>query len=327
MKTIRFELSDDLIDICLDNVFKAVFTRDTPESRGALSALLSAIIGRQLLVLALALNEPPIRDIHDRQIRFDINCKAHDGEFINVEMSLNPDTFELKRLEYHVGRLYSTQDIRGQDKTFDDLKATYQVAFLVNRSFFADKDFLHEFEYYDPKRKITLGGLTRIFTLELGKLEAVVKKPVAKMTAPERWTVFCRYLTDKTKRGKINQILEQEEGIAMAGEVLLTISKDEIERARLLSEYKYIVDTQSKVVQAKREGKKEGLAEGEVKGLVKGLAEGEVKGLVKGKKEGLAEGEVKGEAKKQAEILAFLNQGGTVEQGGGIYFFEICEQW
>jgi hypothetical protein len=47
----------------------------------------------------------------------------------------------------------------------------------------------------------------------------------------------------------------------MAGEVLLTISKDEVERARLLSEYKYIVDTQSKVVQAKREGKAEKQAE------------------------------------------------------------------
>jgi hypothetical protein len=42
MKVLRFELTDDIIDICYDNVFKAVFTRDTPESRGALSALLSA---------------------------------------------------------------------------------------------------------------------------------------------------------------------------------------------------------------------------------------------------------------------------------------------
>jgi hypothetical protein len=39
------------------------------------------------------------------------------------------------------------------------------------------------------------------------------------------------------------------------GERDMTISKDEIERARLLGEYKYIVDTQSKVVQAKRGAK------------------------------------------------------------------------
>jgi DNA-binding protein H-NS len=54
----------------------------------------------------------------------------------------------------------------------------------------------------------------------------------------------------------------------------MTISKDKVERARLLSEYKYIVDNQSQIVQARREG----------------------------------------EAKKQAEILAFLNQGGTMEE-------------
>jgi predicted transposase/invertase (TIGR01784 family) len=236
---IQFDDTDDIIDICLDNVFKAVFTRDTPESRGALSALLSAVIGRQLRVIALDLNEPPVGGLQDRQIRFDISCKAEAGELINVEMSLNPDTFELKRLEYHVGKLYSTQDIRGQDKSFKDLKATYQVAFLMKLHFFTDDDFIHEFEYYDIQRQVSLGGLTRIFTLELEKLKSVVEKPVAEMTASERWTVFCRYITDKTKREKINEILEQEEGIAMAGQVLLTISRDEVERARLLSEYKY----------------------------------------------------------------------------------------
>jgi predicted transposase/invertase (TIGR01784 family) len=44
--------------------------------------------------------------------------------------------------------------------------------------------------------------------------------------------------------------------------VLITISKDEAERARLMSEWKYVVDTQSKVVQAKREGRREGWQEG-----------------------------------------------------------------
>ena len=35
------------------------------------------------------------------------------------------------------------------------------------------------------------------------------------------------------------------------------MSKDEVERARLMSEYKYELDTQSKMVQAKREARKE----------------------------------------------------------------------
>jgi predicted transposase/invertase (TIGR01784 family) len=47
----------------------------------------------------------------------------------------------------------------------------------------------------------------------------------------------------------------------MASEVLLSISKDEIERARLLSEYKFEVDLQSDRVYARREGLKEGKKE------------------------------------------------------------------
>ncbi|MDR0878577.1 MAG: Rpn family recombination-promoting nuclease/putative transposase [Treponema sp.] len=275
MADIHFDDHDDLIDICKDNVFKAVFTRDTPESQGALSKLLSAIIGRSLVVTTLTANEPPIDNIRDRQIRFDIKCKAENGELVNVEMSLNPDAFEPLRLEFYAGKLFTGQDIRGADKEYDDLKQTYQIAFLVKERFFPDDDFFHTFEYYDPARKVSLGGRSRIITLELSKLEPIVAKPSEAMTAPEHWAVFFRYLDDKTKRQKINEIVQLEEGISMASAVLMTISKDEVERARLESEYKYVVDTQSKVVHAKREGVREvakkALAKGSTPEFVAGI--------------------------------------------------------
>ncbi len=53
----------------------------------------------------------------------------------------------------------------------------------------------------------------------------------------------------------------------MASEVLMSISKDEAERARLMSEYKYQVDMQSKLVHAKRTGREEGRAEGRAEGM------------------------------------------------------------
>jgi hypothetical protein len=172
-------------------------------------------------------------------------------------MSLNPDAFEPVRLEFHAGKLFTGQDIRGRDKTYDDLQETYQIAILVKERFFPDEDFFHGFEYYDPRRRISLGGRSRIVTIELSKVERVIEKPVSAMNGAEQWAVFFRYLTDRTKRQKINELVEQEEGIAMASRELLRISKDEVERARLMSEYKYAVDTQSKIVQAKREGRKE----------------------------------------------------------------------
>ena len=77
------------------------------------------------------------------------------------------------------------------------------------------------------------------------------------------------YLTDRSKRQKINEILEREEGIAMASEVLIEITEDEKEWVRQMSELKYQLDTQSRLVTAERKGRQEGLQEG--------LKEGELK--------------------------------------------------
>jgi predicted transposase/invertase (TIGR01784 family) len=253
MNTVRLDDTDDPVDIRYDNVFKAVFTRNTTESRTALSRLVSAITVRPLTVLSITANEPPVDSLRDRQIRFDIPCKTTDGEPVNIEMSLNPDTFELIRLEFLAGKLFTGQDIRGSGKTYNDLKIAYQIAILAKGRFCEDKSLVHSFEYYDPKRGVSLGGRSRIITVELSKAAESVEKPVEEMTAAELWAVYFRYLTDRSKRSKINEVIAAEEGIAMASEVLITISKDEIERARLMSEWKYEMDTQSRLVEAKWE--------------------------------------------------------------------------
>jgi predicted transposase/invertase (TIGR01784 family) len=257
VNTVYLDDTDDPIDICYDNVFKAVFTRNIPASRTALSRLVSALTGRPLTVLSITANEPPVNSLRDRQIRFDIPCKATDGEPVNIEMSLNPNAFELVRLEFLAGKLFTSQDIRGSDKSYNDLKTAYQIAILAKGRFCEDESLVHSFEYYDPERGVALGGRSRIITVELSKAARLVEKSAGEMTAAELWAVYFRYLTDRSKRAKINEVIAAAEGIAMASEVLITISKDEIEQARLMSEYKYELDTQSIKVEAKREERRE----------------------------------------------------------------------
>ena len=254
---IQFADTDNLLDIRYDNIFKAVFTKETPASKGALSRLVSALIGREVSIVSIIANEPPIDNIRDRQIRFDINCKTQNNELVNVEMSFTPDPYEPVRLEFHAGKLFVGQDIKGVEKNYDDLKQSYQIAILAKERFFPDEEFFHTFEYYDPIHQISLNGRSRIITVELSKLSKVVKKPINEMSTQEQWGIYFRYLTDKRKRCKINEIVEQEEGIAMASEVLMTISKDEAERFRLMSEEKYQLDMQSKLVHAKRKARAE----------------------------------------------------------------------
>jgi predicted transposase/invertase (TIGR01784 family) len=255
LSKIHFTENDDLLDIRKDNVFKAVFTKDMPSSQKALGKLVSALVGRELSIVTINANEPPIDNLRDRQIRFDIFCKAENGELVNVEMGLNPKPYEPVRLEFHVGKLFIGQDIHGKNRNYNDLKQAYQIAILADKRFFQDKVPLHAFEYYDPLHKVSLDGRSRIITLELSKLGEVLKKPIKDMNAPELWGVYFQYLRNKKKRGMINEIIKQEEGIAMASKVLITISKDEKERFRLMSEEKYILDTQSNLSYARQQAK------------------------------------------------------------------------
>ena len=91
---IQFDEDEELLDIRNDSIFKAVFTKDTPASKGALSGLVSALIERKVIIQTIMANEPPVNNLLDRCIRFDIACRAESGELINIEMSLNPEFYE-----------------------------------------------------------------------------------------------------------------------------------------------------------------------------------------------------------------------------------------
>jgi len=256
-KPFPFKDESRILDIRYDPVFKAVFTKDTMKSRGALSDLISSLIGRIVEVETIIANEPAVDDLRERYLRFDIACKSKNGEPINVEMSFNPSDYEPVRLEYHAAKLFVGQDIHGKEKTYDDLKESYQITILAKEKFFPDENFAHNFMFYDPDNRVSLGGRIRIITVELVKTNPVADKPVNDMTNAEQWAVFFQYLTEVEKRDKIIDIINKEEGIAMAVETLSNITKDEIEYARMTTLIKSELDWNSRVASAKNRGRNE----------------------------------------------------------------------
>jgi len=77
------------------------------------------------------------------------------------------------------------------------------------------------------------------------------------MTNTELWAVFFQYLTDEEKRGKIIEIINQKEGIAMAVETLGTFTQSELEYIRETTRLKGELDWQCDLVEARREGHNE----------------------------------------------------------------------
>jgi predicted transposase/invertase (TIGR01784 family) len=265
MKKIYFPDNAIILNPCRDAVFKLIFTRETPSSRGALGSLASAFVGRKTQIVAITANEPPPNSVQDRQIRFDIACKLEGGELANVEMTLYPKPYEAARMEYHLGRLYTNQDIKGVTRSFDNLKRAYQVSFFAEENLYPDSGMVHQFRYHDKRYGIDLGGRTEIITIELKKAAGLLGKQAGEMSPEDLWAFFFRYGPDMEQRAVINEIMAIEEGIAMAGEELLTVSEDERIQAWLMSAEKYDLDRQSEMAYARHESRTEGYKEAESK--------------------------------------------------------------
>ena len=69
-------------------------------------------------------------------------------------------------------------------------------------------------------------------------------------------------MTDKAKREKINQIIECQEGIAMASEALAAFTKDEIEYYHQISKEKYELDMQSMKAYDRKLAMQQGIQQG-----------------------------------------------------------------
>ena len=98
--------------------------------------------------------------------------------------------------------------------------------------------------------------------IELNKLEDVLEKPVEEMTSLDMWSAFLGYADDPKYRKLINEVLEKKEAISVAGTVLAEISKDEHERAKLLSRRKYETDMMNNMLVYEERGMKEGMRKG-----------------------------------------------------------------
>lgn len=90
-----------------------------------------------------------------------------------------------------------------------------------------------------------------------------MKKSVDDMTDLERWAVFFRYANEPTYRGTVNEVIASKEVLQMAGDLLMSISQDERERAVFRSRRMYQTDQQSNIATAEDRGKKIGIGIGE----------------------------------------------------------------
>ena len=256
----------DILPPSDDRVFKLILT--SPEAKPGLINLVSGIIGRNVVDVTLHPNEPPSRDTEEKSERFDVNCKIDDGSQINLEMQASRMQEDAggqhKNLKgksvYYLTDLHSSQSSRGI-RRYDHLAQTYQITFCSYSVFPDQPEYVNSFSLRNDRTSELLCDAVQIVFVELSKLNEVLDKPVSEMSALDKWSVFLQYAPDQTHREKINEVIESEEVLQMAGNLLMSISQDEVERARFRSRRKFQTDMQSDFATAEDNGRVKGRME------------------------------------------------------------------
>ena len=247
----------DLLPPSEDGVFKTLLTH--PEAKPILRDIVESYLRFSVVKVEVRNVELPISDINEKRERFDVNCTVNDGSQFDVEMqseAMTGDSLKTShrivkaRAIYHLCDLHSSQE--GRSIRYDKLLRSFQMTFCGYTLFPERENFISRFSFKD-ENGAELSDAVGIIFVELTKLSNLIKKPIETMTGEEIWSLFFAYGSDPKYRELINEIMEVRREIKMAVELLQSISKDEIERARFRSRRMFRMDMEHNLIAAQDE--------------------------------------------------------------------------
>ena len=321
-----------LLNPRMDPIFKAMLTRPTEESRGALKSFLEAATERKIKSFELVSNDAPASFTGQRGVNYDIACVLEDGTAADIEMqALNQKYDYGKRAEYQVARLETTYLKRGDD--WEKAPTVYQISVLNFNYFQNSKNVVSRFAMR-TKDGLELSNSLNVVFVELTKVSAL-EKSLDTNSKLENWALFLKDADNPKKHALIDKLAVKEEGLMLATKSLSSISAD---RDLWMAQYRQEIaerDRLSAMNAATRIGFNEGLQKGIQEGIQRGIQEGIQEGIQRGIQEGIQKGIQKGiqegiqegaKSKALEMAAAFLRMGippEKVAEGTGLSLDEV----
>lgn len=253
----------DILPPSDDRVFKLILT--PLDAKPVLIDLVSSIIKRPVVDVEVRNNDIPPSDTEEKAERLDVNCRIDDGSQIDLEMQASriqeDSDGRYQNLKgksiYYLCDLHSSQPSRGV-RRYDRLSRTYQVTFCSYTVFPNRSDYVNSFSLRHDEDNELLSDAIQVVYVELSKLQEIMKKSVDDMTDLEKWAVFFQYASEPNHRETVNKVIASKEVLQMAGNLLMSISQDERERAVFRSRRMYQTDMQSNLATAEDRGERRG---------------------------------------------------------------------
>ena len=256
----------DILPPSDDRVFKLILT--PLDAKPVLIDLVSSIIKRPVLDVEVRNTDIPPSDTEEKAERLDVNCRIDDGSQIDLEMQASriqeDSDGRYQNLKgksiYYLCDLHSSQPSKGV-RRYDRLARTYQVTFCSYTVFPERTQYVNSFSLRHDEDNELLSDAIQVVYVELSKLQEIMEKSVDDMTDLEKWAVFFQYASEPTYRETVNEVIASKEVLQMAGNLLMSISQDERERAVFRSRRMYQTDMQSNLATAEDRGERRGRIE------------------------------------------------------------------
>ena len=250
----------NLLDPTEDSIFKTLFTQSGQGTKTALKNLVMAVTGHEPEDVEVINNELQKDAKEAKNIRLDLQCRMKNGDLVNIEIQTCKDNDSLtKRSVYYASRMMSSVELKG--KKYDKLPKVYHVMFANFRLFDEDNDYMHRLIIRDDKVKIED---TFIFVFIQMPFLQIGERDVANLSDIEKWIIFLRDSTDKSKRDLLNRIMASNDGIREAGEILMEISESLREWSKKEMRFKAEADRLAALDASHDKGLEEGIVQGKM---------------------------------------------------------------
>jgi predicted transposase/invertase (TIGR01784 family) len=276
------------LDPKLDYVFKRLFSDE--DNALLLVDLLNAVLGfvaTRRVRGVLLLNPFVAQDYAAGKVPIlDVRARDDLGRQFLVEMQRLQRAALARRLLYYWSGGHAEQLLKGE--RYEMLQPTYTLCFL-NEPLFSDAVYHHCFRVYDEAHGVLLCQDLEIHLVELSKFDLAVE---AVQTPLERWCYFFKHGASLDP-AQLPATLDIPI-IRKAVEVLVKLSREEIERHWAAERVRAERDAADLLATARHDGHQQGFQEGIEKGMEKGIEKGMEKGIEKGMEKGIEKGMEKG---------------------------------
>ena len=250
-------VTDKIMDPKIDFTFKELFAHDETNFINLANAILDLKDDKKIMSVEFLNKEMSKEQKDDRGAILDVLARLNNGSYINLEMQYGDHKDFEQRSTFHFSKVFASQ-LKKND-LFHTLKPVIMVNIL---NFILYKDV----EYFHTPLICVDGNHREIrrnpyFEMHFFEIPKFAKTCYDKTDPQEKWMLFFKEPKEET----LKELAMQDAGIARAFENLQILSKDPKKRAVYEARKMALLDYQNDMYVNRKEGKEEGIAEGETR--------------------------------------------------------------